>query len=76
MANIERLMAVLRHEALIHGILAIYHYPPAVPYCYYKLLTNVTRAVQKCMFCHTHGIRSDIPGLSANQHSGLELPSL
>ena len=28
------------------------------------------------MFCHTHGIRSDIQRLSANQHSGLEPPSL
>ena len=28
------------------------------------------------MFCHTGGIRSDIPRLSTNQHSGLEPPSL
>ena len=28
------------------------------------------------MFCHTCSIRSDIPRLSANQHSGLEPPSL
>ena len=28
------------------------------------------------MFCHTHGIQSDIPWLSANQHSGLEPHSL
>ena len=53
-----------------HGILAIYYKPPEVPYCYYKLVTNVIRAV----FCHICGIRSGIPRLSANQHSGLEPP--
>ena len=26
------------------------------------------------MFCHTHGIQSDIPRLSTNQHSGPEQP--
>ena len=30
--------------ALSRGILAIYH-TPEVPYCYYKLVTNVIRAV-------------------------------
>ena len=62
MANIPRLTAVLIHDAtqsawtaLSRGILAIYHKPPEVPYCYYKLANNVIR-VLKIMFCHTCGI--------------------
>ena len=53
-------------------VLAIYHNLLEVPYCYYKLVTNVTRAVKT----YTHGIGSDIPWLSANQHLGLEPPSV
>ena len=34
------------YTALNCGILAIYHKPPEVPYCYYKLVTNVIRAVK------------------------------
>ena len=42
MANIPRLRAVLRNGANIG------HIPqtPEVPYCYYKLVTNVIRAVK------------------------------
>jgi hypothetical protein len=31
------------------------HIPPTsmAPYCYYKLVTNMIRAVKKNMFCHT-----------------------
>ena len=53
MTNIPRLRAVLTQDnaecldtALISGILAIYHKPPEVTYCYYKLVTNVIRAVK------------------------------
>jgi hypothetical protein len=50
MANIPRLRAVLTHKecldtALTCGILAIYH-KPEVPYCYFKLVTNIIRTVK------------------------------
>jgi hypothetical protein len=66
MGNIPRPRAVLGRNAIPQ--------PPEVPYCYYKLVTNVIRAVKKK--CHTRGIWSDIPQLSASQHSGLKPPSL
>ena len=90
MINIPWLRAVLMNKAVWSawiqqcGVPGYSPYPwyignipqtPEVPYCYYKLVTNVIRAV-KIHFCHTHGIRSDIPQLSANQHSGLKPPSL
>ena len=47
MANIPRLRAVLTHDATRSAwILAIYHKLPEVPYCYYKLVTNIIRAVK------------------------------
>ena len=47
MANIPRLRAVLLHDATLDTALSrgIYH-KPDVPYCYYKLATNVIRAVK------------------------------
>ena len=53
--------------ALSRGILAIYHKPRGA---LYKLVTNVIRAVKISV------LSSDIPRLSANQHSGLQPPSL
>ena len=79
MSYIPQLRTVLKHDTARSAWIQSYigHIPqtPEVPYCYYKLVTNVIRAV-KLMFCHTRGIRSDIPQLSANQHSGLKPPSL
>ena len=53
MANIPWLRAALMHDtkqcldtALSCGILAIYHKPPDVTYCYYKLVANVIRAIK------------------------------
>ena len=63
MVNIPQLRAVL-----------ITTQTPEVPYYYYELVTNVIRAV-KIKFCHTRGIRSDIPRLSTNQYSVLKPPS-
>jgi hypothetical protein len=39
-------VASRKRTALSHGILAIYH-EPEVSYCYFKLVTNVIRAVKK-----------------------------
>ena len=70
--------SVLMHDcvwttALSCSILTVHHQPSThkVPYCYYKLVTYVIRAV-KNMFCHTRDIGPDIPRLLANQHSSLE----
>ena len=45
MANIPRLRAVLWHDAIGH-----IPQTPEVPYCYYKLVTNVIRAVKINVF--------------------------
>ena len=54
MANIPRLRAVLTHDATRSArtqTLAVYighiSQTPKVPYCYYKLVTNVIRAVKR-----------------------------
>ena len=46
---------------------------PKVPYCYYKLVTNVIRAVEIKKLSYP-GIWTDIQRLSANQNSVLEPP--
>ena len=82
MANIPWLRAVLMHYTMQSAWtqpLAVLYWPyttnPKVPYCDYKLVTNVIRAV-KIHVCHTRGIWSAISRLSANQHSGIEPTSL
>ena len=50
MANIPRLRAVLMHDAtsecLDTAVVYWLSQTPEVPYCYYKLVTNVIRAVK------------------------------
>jgi hypothetical protein len=82
MANIPLLRAVLRHDALRSAwtqLLAVVYWPyttSPVPYCYYKLVTNVIRAVKINVLSYLWYTWSDIPRLSANQYSGLEPPNL
>jgi hypothetical protein len=42
--------------ALDRGILAIYHKPPEVPYCYYKLVINVIIAVKIIVILMVYGL--------------------
>ena len=44
--NQTNIGTMAKDTARSHGILAIYHKQPKVPYCFYKLVTNVIRAVQ------------------------------
>ena len=75
MANNPRLRAVLIHNATCY--IGPIPQTPEVPYCYYKRVTNVIREVKINVLSYPwYSIRSDIPQQSANQHSGLELPSL
>ena len=54
MPNMTRLRAVLRHDVTRSAwtqpldvvYWPIFHKTPEVPYCYYKLVTNVIRAVK------------------------------
>ena len=66
MANVPRLRAVITHNGTWSSRtqpLAVVYWPyitnPEVPYCYYKLVTNVIRAVKIPIFVipiytHTH----------------------
>ena len=55
-------------ECLSRGIMALIPQTPGVPHFYYKLVTKVIRAVNINVLSY--------PWLSANQHSGLQQPSL
>jgi hypothetical protein len=71
MANIPRLRAVLRHYAMRY--IGHISQTPEAPYCYYNVVTNVSRAVQ---IRFVIPVVFGIPRFSANQHSGLEPHSI
>jgi hypothetical protein len=79
MANIAWLRAVLKTrcnaECCRSGYIGNIPQTPEVPYCYYKRVTNVIRAVKINVLSY-QWYTFDIPRLLANQHSGLEAPSL
>ena len=80
MASIPQLRAVLRHEcpdtAVNRGIVIIHHKTLGAPYCSYKLVTDVIRAVKINCFVIPVVYGLMYHGCQPFRHSGLETPSL